>query len=217
MALQKEIFKASEGDAWYRRNRPSVEARDWSQDRVMQRLLSLPAEIGNARILEIGCGDGSRLAEIKKRIPAQVSGLDPSRLGVGEALQRGVDAAVGTADSLPFGDASFDIVIFGFCLYLCDDADLFRIGAEADRVLAPSSWLLINDFDSAAPLYNRYHHREGVFSRKMDYKQMFLWHPSYTLVSYEKYAHHDALWLDDPYEWVSVACLRKFAKPASPA
>ncbi len=215
MTRQKEIFKESEGDAWYRRNRPALETRDWSKDKVTRMLLSLPADISNARILEIGCGDGSRLAEIKKHIPAQVSGLDPSQLAVSAALEQGVHALAGTAESLPFDDASFDIVIFGFCLYLCDDADLFRIGAEADRVLAPSSWLLINDFNSAAPLYNRYHHREGVLARKMDYKQMFLWHPSYTLVSYDKYAHQDALWLDDPHEWVSVACLRKFAKPAS--
>jgi ubiquinone/menaquinone biosynthesis C-methylase UbiE len=217
MTLQKDIFKEGEGDAWYRRNRPVLEARDWSKDSVVRRLLSLPADTSNARILEIGCGDGSRLAEIKKHIRAHVSGVDPSQLAVKKALERGVDALAGTAETLPFGDASFDIVLFGFCLYLCDDADLFRIAAEADRVLAPSSWLLINDFDSAAPHYNRYHHREGVLSRKMDYKQMFLWHPSYTLVSYDKYAHQDALWLDDPHEWVSIACLRKFAGRASTA
>ena len=46
----------------------------------------------------------------------------------------------------------------------------------------------------------------------MNYKQMFLWHPAYTLVSYNKFAHQDETWLDDPHEWVSVACLRKFSK-----
>ena len=142
---QKQVFKESEGDAWYQRNRIALGERDWSRDSTVQRLLSLPVDIGQARVLEIGCGDGSRLAEIRRRVPVNVFGLDPSPQAIQMALSQGIVAKVGTADALPFENASFDIVIFGFCLYLCDDADLFRIAAESDRVLAPSGWLLIHD------------------------------------------------------------------------
>jgi ubiquinone/menaquinone biosynthesis C-methylase UbiE len=212
MSLQKTIFIETEGDQWYQRNCTSSKPWDWSQDKILQKALSLSSD--KTRILEIGCSDGSRLAQIKKETSASaaVAGIDPSRQAVDQALARGVPATVGTADALPYADASFDIVIFGFCLYLCDDTDLFRIGMEADRVLAPSGWLLIYDFDASAPVYNRYRHREGVMSRKMDYKQMFLWHPAYTLATYEKHAHQDAAWVDDPHEWVSLSCLRKCSR-----
>lgn len=125
-------------------------------------------------------------------------------------MEQGVSARQSTADALPFPAAAFDVVIFGFCLYLCDNDDLFRIVQEADRVLAHPGWLVILDFDAQAPVFRPYHHAAGVRSRKMDYKSMFLWHPAYTLVAYEKFHHGTQQWTDDPGEWVSIACLRKF-------
>ena len=111
MTFQKEIFKDGEGGDWYQRNRPSLETRDWSHDRVLQRLLSLPIDLFEARVLEIGCGDGSRLAEIKRRGAVPASGVDPSRMAIEKALAQGVEATVGTAEALPFEGASFDIAI----------------------------------------------------------------------------------------------------------
>jgi ubiquinone/menaquinone biosynthesis C-methylase UbiE len=63
------------------------------------------------------------------------TGLDSSNAPITEAVNKGVDAKQGTADELPFPNNSFDIVVFDFCLYLCDRLDLFKITAEADRVL----------------------------------------------------------------------------------
>jgi len=84
--------------------------------------------------------------------------LEPSNEAVYQAISLGLDARVGTADVIPFQDKSFDIVIFGFCLYLCDRDDLFKIAAEADRVLKTPGWLLIKDFYShqSADLPNPY-------------------------------------------------------------
>jgi ubiquinone/menaquinone biosynthesis C-methylase UbiE len=207
MTSQKDIFFTSEGDAWFRRNEAALASLDWSADAVCRRIASLSGG-ASQRVLEIGCGDGSRLEQLA-RSGHRVSGVDPSQAAIVKGRNRGVDATQGTADKLPFADDSFDVVIFGFCLYLCDDADLFRIGAEADRVLAASGWLLILDFESPAPNYRPYHHFPGVQSRKMDYKSMFLWHPAYTLASHEKFDHATHAWTDDPANWVSLACLRK--------
>jgi len=161
------------------------------------------------RLLEIGCADGSRLEYLSKHHGHGVYGVDPSKRAIAKAVQRGVDAQISTADVLPFSDGTFDAVIFGFCLYLCDDRDLFQIAHEADRVLANPGWLLILDFESASPVYTPYHHLPGVQSRKMDYKSMFLWHPGYTLASHEKFHHRTRQWTDESAEWVSLACLRK--------
>jgi ubiquinone/menaquinone biosynthesis C-methylase UbiE len=210
MTLQKEVFVATEGDAWFRRNEAALAALDWSNDAVSRKVQEV-ADGKRLRILEIGCGEGSRLAYLASTHGHEVTGLDPSLAAVTKAQSRGVAAMQGTADKLPFDASAFDMVIFGFCLYLCDDADLFRIAAEADRVLAAQAWLLILDFEAPAPSYRPYHHFPGMQSRKMDNKQLFLWHPAYTLASHEKFHHATHRWTDDPAEWVSLACLRKFA------
>jgi len=208
MSQQKNAFIESEGDAWLARNTAGIESRDWARDPLCVRIAALGAN-RPLRILEIGCGDGSRLEYLATRYGHDVSGIDPSRNAVAKALERGVRAVQSTADQLPFPAAQFDVVAFGFCLYLCDDCDLFRIAQEADRVLASPGWLVIFDFETRAPVYRPYHHRQGIESRKMDYKSMFLWHPAYTLASHEKFHHVTYEWTDDPDEWVSVACLRK--------
>ncbi len=209
MSSQKDAFLTAEGDAWFARNASGLAAVDWSRDPVCVQLATLISPGPPTRVLEIGCSDGSRLQFLAERHGHQVFGVDPSEKAVARALARGVQAVRGTADRLPFVDASFDVVIFGFCLYLCDDKDLFRIAFEADRVLADPGWLTILDFEARAPTYRPYRHRAGIASRKMEYKSMFLWHPAFTLASHRKFHHETLEWTDEADEWVSVACLRK--------
>lgn len=208
MSLQKDVFLEAEGDAWLNRNAVALEKRDWQEDAVCKKIATLFPD-RQARILEIGCGEGSRLQYLARTYGHAVSGIEPSAAAVAKACERGVSAVQGTADQLPFADQSFDVVIFGFCLYLCDDAHLFTIAREGDRVLSNHGWLLILDFDVPAPVYKPYHHRAGIQSRKMDYKSLFLWHPAYTLASYDKFHHGTGQWTDEVDEWVSLACLRK--------
>ena len=210
MSLQKDVFLAAEGDAWLQRNASALEKRDWQQDAVCRKIATLTDRKLN--ILEIGCGEGSRLQYLANTHGHAVSGLDPSAAAVAKACERGVTAVQGTAEQLPFADRSFDVVIFGFCLYLCDDTHLFSIAREGDRVLSDQGWLLILDFDVPAPLYKPYHHRAGIQSRKMDYKTLFLWHPAYTLASYDKFHHETGRWTDSVDDWVSIACLRKMQR-----
>ena len=213
MRRQKDAFLRSEGDAWLARNEAALASCDWLRDPVCVKVASLSSAGERLRVLEIGCGDGSRLQHIARHHGHAVCGVDPSAKAVARARDRGVEATRATADQLPFADASYDVVISGFCLYLCDDADLFDIAKEADRVLVSPGWLLILDFEARAPVYRPYHHLPGLASRKMDYKSMFLWHPAYTLASHEKFHHHTWQWSDEQEEWVSLACLRKLGSP----
>ena len=111
---------------------------------------------------------------------------------------------------MPFGSDSFDIVIFGFCLYLCDREDLFRIAQEADRVLKKKSWLIINDFFSQTPTSSNYRHKAGLYSFKMDYRKLFDWHPAYTCFTHQLDHHNQSGFTDDTKEWVSTSVLRKY-------
>ena len=208
---QKQIFLESEGDAWFRRNARALAAvRLPEADPLLMEILELlPASPQGTRILEIGCGNGSRLRWLREHRGLTCSGLDPSADAVAAARESGIDAHRGTADRLPFADAAFDIVVFGFCLYLCDREDLFRIAAEADRVLADPAWLVILDFFSPTPLQREYRHRPGVFSHKMDYRSMFTWHPGYTCMSHRVRHHSDHDYTDDRGEWVATSVIRK--------
>lgn len=161
-------------------------------------------------LLEIGCGDGSRLAWLRQHHNVEVAGIEPSKEAVAAAHQQGVDAHQGTADRLPFDDQAFDVVLFGFCLYLCDRFDLFSIAREADRVLKNPGWLLIHDFYSPMPTARDYHHFQGLKSYKMDYRSLFTWHPAYTCVSHMVRHHSECTYTDDPKEWVAISVLRKY-------
>jgi SAM-dependent methyltransferase len=211
---QKDIFLQSEADAWYQRNQVAVSQRNFAaDDPVTTAIVEISAQPAYAdkqvRILEVGCGEGRRLSWLAGHLRAEVHGVEPSTMAVEQACLRGVQVVRGTADRLPYGDATFDIVVYGFCLYLCDRQDLFQIAQEADRVLKPDAWLVINDFFATTPVRREYHHRPGIFSYKMDYRKLFDWHPSYTCFAHKIGPHGQAGFTDDNGEWVATSILRK--------
>ncbi len=158
--------------------------------------------------MEIGCGNGARLKQLVN-LGFRVSGIDPSASAISEAKLSNVDAYIGTADNLPFKENCFDIVVFGFCLYLCDREDLFLIIAEANRVLKTPGYLLIFDFYSKTEYTNEYHHLKGLKSFKMDYSKMFEWHPNYLLVKKVIGSHNGFVQTDKKDEMVCLSVLRK--------
>ncbi|SDH62029.1 class I SAM-dependent methyltransferase [Propionivibrio dicarboxylicus] len=210
---QREVFLASEADAWFERNHEVVATRDKASDPLYQVLQEvIPPLLGentSLSVLEIGCGEGKRLEWIAAEYGVKVAGIDPSAKAVAAARARSIDAVCGTAEQLPWPTASFDIVIFGFCLYLCDPEDLFRIAAEADRVLKAPAWLLIHDFHSSSFVRRPYHHKPGILSTKMDFRRLFDWHPAYTCYAHRIGAHGLPEFTDDKQEWVAISLLRK--------
>lgn len=178
---QADVFIQGQGDAWHVRNKDKPRL---DPDPVLEAIDHLG--IKPKSILEIGCGDGRRLhAMFKQYDGCQVCGVDPSSLAMGTMLKsrtKGINGIVGTATSLPGSDGKFDLVIFGFCLYICDPEDLFRIAMESDRVLQDGGFLAIYDFFSESPNRRDYSHHEGVFSRKMDHARLWLANPAYSMV-----------------------------------
>jgi SAM-dependent methyltransferase len=212
---QKEVFLQSEGDAWHARNHRAVSECDYERDHAARAVLEIVTsrfEVPQAvRLVEVGCGEGRLLQWLKGRTGCETAGIDPSPRAIEQARQRGVEAVVGTADSLPFESGSTDVVLFGFCLYLCDREDLFRIAAEADRILKPAAWLVISDFYAPAPAERPYSHHPGVRTFKMDYRTLFSWHPAYACYAHEVFHHGQGGFTDDPQEWAAVSVMRKLA------
>jgi len=180
---QKQAFIEGEGDAYWRRNSGGEHrVNDDPVLRVLERL-----GIRRRAVIEIGCGSCDRLASLHAATGAACFGIDPSKAAIdfASAHHPQLTLKVGTADVLPFPSAAFDLVIFGFCLYVVDPDDLFVIAAEADRVLENQGTLLIHDFCTPRPYSNDYAHRDGIRSHKMDRSTMFTWNPAYSLVHRE--------------------------------
>jgi len=209
---QKEIFLQAEADAWFIRNKESLAVRKLpDDDPLLREILKIQTRYGG-KVLEVGCEDGTRLAWLKNNMNADCYGIEPSKLAVDEACAKGINVKQGTAERLPFEDHSFDIVIVGFCLYLCDREDLFSIAREANRVLRAPEWLMLLDFFSPVPCANLYVHRPGVLSYKMDYRALFNWHPDYECMTHKVRHHSELGYTDEQDEWIAVSILRKHQK-----
>jgi SAM-dependent methyltransferase len=208
---QKQDFLAGEGDQWFKRNRSALVAPSVVRDLTVQRIAAQLKGRPQCRLLEIGCGQGDNLEQLRAACPIEGHGIDPSSEAVATGLARyaGLQLRTGTADELPYEDASFDVVWFGFCLYLVDRPLLLRAVAEADRILRDNGLLVIVDFDPAAPCVRPYHHRAGLMTYKMDYARLFLANPAYVLAEKHSLSHQDHGWSPDPQERVSISLCRK--------
>lgn len=219
MKKQKEEFKISEADQWFERNKLAYQKSKDKESAIA--LVLKDIEIKPTNVLEIGCSSGIKLESIRRTFGASCYGIDPSSKAIEEGKKEYSDIflQVGAADVLPFEDEKFDVIIFGFCLYLCDRSDLFKIAYEANRCLSDKGYIVIEDFCPPFPYKNNYTHKENIFSYKMDYAQLFLWNPAYNLIYKNISSHSGYSKRDMPDEKVAITILNKqmeFAYPPNP-
>lgn len=176
---QTEVFKESEADSWFLRNKDIFDKK--TDDLIVNTIIDLNIPFND--VLEVGCSNGYRLNILNNKKSGSFNGIDPSKKAIedGKNNFKNINLEIGTAEKLPYKDNQFDLLIFGFCLYVCDREDLFEIASEANRVLKKGGHIIILDFDSPYPYANNYHHLDGLKSYKMNYSEMFLWNPKYTL------------------------------------
>ena len=139
------------------------------------------------RVLEIGCANGWRLNSLKHTptwSKTSFVGIDPSKEAIESGSKEflGIQLLQGVADALPMEDSSVDILVYGFCLYLCDPSDYFRITTEANRVVREGGMVVIFDFFAETPYRNKYGHAENMYSHKMNFSRLFTASPCYQLM-----------------------------------
>jgi ubiquinone/menaquinone biosynthesis C-methylase UbiE len=210
---QKKIFSTVEGDKYYERNKTKLKGS--CDEPIVQAIAQL--ELHPKKILEIGCSNAWRLNLLNKIYNSECWGIDPSAEAIqqGKKEFKGVTLEKGTADALPYEDRMFDMIIFGFCLYLCDRNDLFKVAYEADRVLIDLGNIIIFDFHPSFPYKNPYAYHQGLYSYKMNYSNLFLWNPAYAL-KYQKIFFHPPLKKGTADDLVSVMILEKNMEGAFP-
>jgi SAM-dependent methyltransferase len=107
---------------------------------VREPLVEAVAAARPRRVLEVGCGWGELAEWIGRETEAEVVATDLSPRMVELAGARGVDARLADVQSLPFGDAEFDVVVAAWMLYHVPD--LAQGIAEIWRVLRPGGRLV---------------------------------------------------------------------------
>jgi len=104
-----------------------------------------------SRVLDVGCGSGEFLHQLRRFRRCRVSGLDISENAVLCARDRyDLDVFQGEISACPFEDGSFDLITMRSCIeHLHNPAEAMR---KASALCRPRGWLFIKtpNFDSFA-------------------------------------------------------------------
>nr|WP_255613665.1 class I SAM-dependent methyltransferase [Synechococcus sp. MU1617] len=167
------------------------------------------------KILEIGAGSGYPLAYLAESSKSKGIGIEPSSHAIESWKKRkqmkttDVELVKGVANKLPFDDSSFDLVGFGFCLYLIDRLDVCQAIKEADRVLRIGGYMYIEDFDPITRYSNEYEHKKGIKSFKDNYYKYMSNSGHYSIVRHASYGFSSDRFNPRENERVSMTLLYK--------
>jgi ubiquinone/menaquinone biosynthesis C-methylase UbiE len=122
-------------------------------DKARRSLLEQAELRAGQRALDVGCGTGSLLVQLKRREPrVDAVGIDPDPNALARARRKAERARVsirldqGFADSLPYADASFDRVLSSLMFHHLPRREKNGALSEIRRVLGPNGRLELMDF-----------------------------------------------------------------------
>ena len=106
----------------------------YANSRFFQTIDMFAGSISPNKILDIGCGEGVVLEQLRASHPAPSTGidLDPARIHLAKSQSVDIPFAVGNAQELPYEDNSFDLVMILEVLEHVGEPDL--VLREAFRV-----------------------------------------------------------------------------------
>ncbi len=179
---QSEAFLTGEGDNWYGRNKLIELNRT-----VVDTLCGLTPKPKS--ILEIGCGDARYLGELYRYFGGRCVGIDASAEAIKQGRKDHPSLILKYNAALPGIRREwamlnlYDLIVFGFCLYLLDREELFLTVAYTEAILCLGGCIAIHDFDPDRPIVVPYKHKKGIRSYKMDYPALWLANPAYKKVN----------------------------------
>ena len=210
MPNQTEKFIEKEADEWFLRNKLILNKNLKGVYNIPINMIINILKKGDF-ILEIGCSNGRNLNEIFLKTEGNCFGIDPSNIAIleGKKMFPKINLNFGIANDLNFENQKFDVVWFGFCMYLIDRSLLMKAVSEADRVLKENGFLVITDFDPIYPFRNKYLDMDQIHSYKADYSKLFLGNPSYSLVEKKSYSHKSSCFHRDENQRIATWILNK--------
>jgi ubiquinone/menaquinone biosynthesis C-methylase UbiE len=196
MRNQSNAFLNGEGDNWYERNKHAK-----FNAAVIDPILALP--LRPTRMLEVGCGAGRYIGELHRRLGGEAFGIDTSIKALEAARQNYPEVTFSWGTMQHCVEWPADLVMFGFCLYIMDRADIHWCIARADRMLMNGGYIAIHDFLPDRPTKGPYKHQDGLFTYKMDYAALWLADPAYSRVSCTPTAEGEAMTIIQKTGWTS--------------
>ena len=212
---QADVFLNGEADAWFSRNHNGHTQAEvsWSRQMLGEWIQGNCKDI--KKILEIGAGSGYPLAYLAELNNSKGYGIEPSTKAV-ESWEKhkfmrtaDVELIKGIASELPFNQSTFDMVGFGFCLYLIDRSDIYKTIREADRVLKVGGYMYIEDFDPISRYTNEYQHKKGINTYKDKYFRYISDTGYYTIINHASYGFKKNTFEINEDERVSMTLLYK--------
>ena len=115
---------------------------------VAMRLIEQYSLTDQSRILDVGCGKGYLLYEIKKLLPgAQVRGIDISEYALRNSKEEiRASLSIANATKLPFSDQEFDLVISLTTLHNLMIQELAQALKEIQRVTQKDAYLVVESY-----------------------------------------------------------------------
>lgn len=115
-----------------------------AMEKNIENILSLLEKNPNAKVVDIGCGDGQVTIRYKKRIGGEITGVDGVKERLKAALDKGVDKiiTVELEKKWSLKDSSFDVLISNQVIEHILDIDHFI--KEIYRILAPGGYCVIS-------------------------------------------------------------------------
>lgn len=209
--MQKDIFLDEEADNWFLRNKDKI----LNEEKNYFPLQSiLPYLANRKKILEVGCSVGNNLNYLQESSSGKLElvGVEPSKMAISEGQKRfgNIRFIQDTAEGLGrIGDEKFDVIIFGFCLYLVDRENIQEIINLTYEKLNNHGIVVIIDFDTKKSFKNEYSHRPGIFSFKADYGNMFTQNSSLHLIEKKSWSHFGDVFHMDQNERCATSILIK--------
>ena len=151
--------KEYEGDYWDGDRRYGYGGYKYIPGRwkpVAQALIDIYGLKPDAHILDVGCGKGYLLYELKLLLPnAHIVGFDISRYGLANAKEEIRDNLFRyrAQDAYPFGDKSFDLVISLTTLHNLRLFELKTALAEIERV-GKNKYVMLESYRNELELFN---------------------------------------------------------------
>lgn len=111
------------------------------RDAALVDVIAWSASAGD-QLLDLGCGTGE-IAELMRPLGIWVTGVDlrPEAIAVASARYPEADWRVGSADELPFGDSTFDVLVLSTLVSSLSPGLQESVAREASRVLRPDGFV----------------------------------------------------------------------------
>jgi SAM-dependent methyltransferase len=184
----ENLWFESEGNKWFSRNK-SLLGKTFDFCLFLLELYSIKPK----DVLEIGCANGYRLAEIHKRFKSNVVGVEPSKNAIEDGKKKYpfIKFIRNVCENLNLRK-KFDLIIISFVFHWIYRENLYACVQKIDNLLKDDGYLVIGDFGTDYFFKRKYHHLENAnfYTWKMPYWELFTSSGEYLEIAKLRF-HHD--------------------------